>query len=49
MLSSLSSTIITVFDMADLPKSTLFPAIRVRCRVVAGSETRDSGINGSGY
>jgi hypothetical protein len=25
MLSSLSSTIITVFDMADLPKSTLFP------------------------
>jgi hypothetical protein len=38
MLSSLSSTIITVFDIADLPKSTpaLFPGIRVRCHVVAG-------------
>jgi hypothetical protein len=25
------------------------PAIRVRCRVVAGSKTCDSAINGSGY
>jgi hypothetical protein len=46
----LSSTIITVFDIADLSKSTpaLFPAIRGRCRVIAGSETCDSGVNGSG-